>query len=214
MIVGMDRENLRKMKKEKLSNNKKAKTKIWFIDWFKYFEAYLELARVGLLQLDKQEYPPETLFKKDSIYGDQILLIPIIWCLKHSIELLFKFLDIRITQEFSFVHDNTQLNNEIKHAFSKLKISNSVLLKEFIILSDKYFKLKFWDSFITLRSDIYDDANDIFRYPESRGSFSLNIGELHKITEENKLELKKDIERLSKLSLKLYSEITSAKIKK
>lgn len=200
------------MKKEKLSNNKKVKTKTWFINWFKYFEAYLELARIGLLQLDKQEYPPETPFKKDSIYGDQILLIPIIWCLKHSIELLFKFLDIRITQEFSFVHDNTRLHGEIKNAFSRLKISDSELLKELIILSDKYLKLKFWGSFVILRGDIYDDTNDVFRYPESRMNFSLNMEELHKVTEENKLELKRDIERLNKLSLKLYSEITHAKI--
>ena len=38
---------------------------------------------------------------------------------------------------------------------------------------------------------MYDDMNDIFRYPESRVSFSLNIEELHKVTKENKLELKR-----------------------
>ena len=196
-----------------MSNNKKEKTKTWFLNWFKYFEAYLELARIGLLQLDEQKYPPETLFKKDAVYGDQILLIPIIWSLKHSIELLLKALHIRITQEFSLVHDNTQLHNEIKKAFSNLKIADSKLLEEFIVISDKYFRLKFWHSFVVLNSDIYDDMNDIFRYTESRVNFGLNIEELYKVTKENKLELKKDMERLNKLSLKLYSEITKAKIK-
>ena len=196
-----------------MSNNKKEKTKTWFLNWFKYFEAYLELARIGLLQLDEQKYPPETLFKKDAVYGDQILLIPIIWSLKHSIELLLKALHIRITQEFSLVHDNTQLHNEIKKAFLNLKIADSKLLEEFIVISDKYFRLKFWHSFVVLNSDIYDDMNDIFRYPESRVNFGLNIEELYKVTKENKLELKKDMERLNKLSLKLYSEITKAKIK-
>ena len=47
-----------------MSNNKKKKLKLGFLNWFKYFEAYLELARIGLLQLDEQKYPPETLFKK------------------------------------------------------------------------------------------------------------------------------------------------------
>lgn len=196
-----------------MSNNKKEKTKTWFLNWFKYFEAYLELARIGLLQLDEQKYPPETLFKKDAVYGDQILLIPIIWSLKHSIELLLKALHIRITQEFSLVHDNTQLHNEIKKAFLNLKIADSKLLEEFIVISDKYFRLKFWHSFVVLNSDIYDDMNDIFRYTESRVNFGLNIEELYKVTKENKLELKKDMERLNKLSLKLYSEITKAKIK-
>ena len=196
-----------------MSSNKKEKAKTWFLNWFKYFEAYLELARIGLLQLDEQKYPPETLFKKDAVYGDQILLIPIIWSLKHSIELLLKALHIRITQEFSLVHDNTQLHNEIKKAFLNLKIADSKLLEEFIVISDKYFRLKFWHSFVVLNSDIYDDMNDIFRYTESRVNFGLNIEELYKVTKENKLELKKDMERLNKLSLKLYSEITKAKIK-
>lgn len=195
-----------------MSNNKKAKT--WFINWFKYFEAYLEMARIGLLQLEQQKYPPENLFKKDGIYGDQILLVPIIYSVKHSIELLFKSLHIRITHEFPSVHDNTQLHDEIKNVFSKLKISNSEFLNEFIVLSDKYFKLKFWESFVVSSGDIYDEMNDIFRYPESRAKFSLNIEEFHKVTEENKRELKNDIERLNKLSLKLYREITFAKIKK
>ena len=195
-------------------NIHRIKTKTWFLNWFKYFEAYLELARIGLLQLDEQKYSPETLFKKDAVYGDQILLIPIIWSFKHSIELLLKALHIRITQEFSLVHDNTQLHNEIQKAFSNLKITDSKLLEEFIIISDKYFKLKFWHSFVIINSDMYDDMNDIFRYPESRVSFSLNIEELHKVTKENKLELKKDIERLNKLSLKLYNEVALAKIRK
>ena len=108
-----------------MSNNKKEKTKTWFLNWFKYFEAYLELARIGLLQLDEQKYPPETLFKKDAVYGDQILLIPIIWSLKHSIELLLKALHIRITQEFSLVHVITQLHNEIKKAFFNLYFADS-----------------------------------------------------------------------------------------
>jgi len=190
------------------------KTKTWFINWFKYFEAYLELSRIGLLQLDQQKYSPENLFKKDAIYEDQLLLIPIIWSFKHSIELLFKSLHIRITQEFSSVHDNKQLQNELQNVFSKLKIKDLKLLNELIALSDKYFKLKFWDSFMVSSSNIHDNVNDIFRYPESSLNFSLNIEGLHEVTEENKLELKKDIERLNKLSLKLYSEVTHAKIRR
>lgn len=196
-----------------MSNNKKVKTKTWFINWFKYFESYLEMARIGLLQLDQQKYPPENSFKKDAIYGDQILLIPIIWSLKHSIELLLKSMNIRINQEVSLFHDSTQLHNEIKNAFSKLEISDSKLLRELIVLSDKYFKLKFFGSFVVLNGDMRDELNDIFRYPESRVNFRLNIEELHKVTKENKLELKIDIDRLNKLALKLFSEITSAKIR-
>lgn len=195
-------------------NIHRIKTKTWFLNWFKYFETYLEIARIGLFQLDEQKYSPETIFKKDTIYGDQILLIPIIWSFKHSIELLFKALQIRITQEFALVHDNTQLHDEIKKTFSNLKIADSKLLEEFIIISDKYFKLKFWQSFVIINSDICDDMNDMFRYPENRMSFSLNIEELHKVTKENKVELKNDMEKLNKISLKLYNEITLAKIRK
>ena len=196
-----------------MANHKNAKAKTWFVSWFRYFEAYLELAYIGLLQLEQKKYPPENGFKESNIYGDQCLLIPIIWCLKHSIELLFKSLNIRIANEFSLVHDNTQLCDELKNAFSKLKIKDSELLKEFINLSDKYFKLKFWHSFVISSGDVYDDMNDIFRYPESRVNFSLAIKDLHKVTKENLSELKADIGRLDKLSLKLYGEITDAKVR-
>jgi hypothetical protein len=87
----------------------KIKSKAWFINWVKYCQAYLELARIGLLELNDAHHIPKDAFREGSIYTDKILLIPIIWCLKHAIELLFKALNIRITQEFSLVHDNAQL---------------------------------------------------------------------------------------------------------
>jgi predicted acetyltransferase len=62
--------------------------------------------------------------------------------------------------------------------------------------------------------DVVDDSNDVFRYPENKVSFVLDISELHKVTEENRQEIVKDIERLSRLLLKLHSEITTGKIKK
>jgi hypothetical protein len=34
-----------------MPNINKIQAKIWFLNWFKYFEAYLEMARIGLLQL-------------------------------------------------------------------------------------------------------------------------------------------------------------------
>lgn len=197
-----------------MSNRKRIRTKTWFVNWFKYFQAYLEMARIGLLQLDQQKYPPENVFKKDALYGDQILLIPIIWSLKHSIELLFKALHVRISQEFSLVHDNTQLYHETRRSLSGLGITDDQFVEKLINLSDKYFKLKFWNSFLLSSSDIYDDVNDIFRYPESRVNFSLGIEELYKVTEEDKLELKNDIKELTRLSVKLHRQITSAKIRR
>jgi hypothetical protein len=195
-------------------SSKKHKSKAWFINWYKYCQAYLELARIGLLELKDAHHLPKDSFREGAIYTDKILLIPVIWCLKHAIELLLKFLDIRISQEFSSVHDSTQLHDEIQNAFRTLGIKDSKSLSELLDLSDKYYKLKFWDSFLVSSGNINDDSNDILRYPESRTNFVLGIEELHRVTNENQLEIENDIERLNKLLLKLYGEITKAKIKK
>lgn len=198
-----------------MSNNKKVKTKTWFINWYKYCQAYLQLARIGLLELKNETYRENfDMFQRNNIYTDKILLVPIIWSLKHAIELLLKALTSRITKEFSATHENPELHDEIKRAFSSLKINDPELLEELISLSDKYYKLKFWNSFSKSNSDISDDLNDIFRYPESKVNFSLGIEKLHEITEENQLELENDIKRLHKLLLKLHGKITEAKIRK
>jgi len=198
-----------------MSNNKKVKTKTWFINWYKYCQAYLQLARIGLLELKNETYRENfDMFQQNNIYTDKILLVPIIWSLKHAIELLLKALTSRITKEFSATHENPELHDEIKRAFSSLKINDPELLEELISLSDKYYKLKFWNSFSKSNSDISDDLNDIFRYPESKVNFSLGIEKLHEITEENQLELENDIKRLHKLLLKLHGKITEAKIRK
>ena len=39
-----------------MSSNKKIKTKTWFINWYKYCQAYLQLARIGLLELKNETY--------------------------------------------------------------------------------------------------------------------------------------------------------------
>ena len=198
-----------------MSNNKKIKNKTWFINWYKYCQAYLQLARIGLLELKNETYRNNfDMFQQDNIYTDKILLVPIIWSLKHAIELLLKALTSRITKEFSATHENPELHDEIKSAFSSLKINDPELLGELISLSDKYYQLKFWNSFSKSNSNISDNLNDIFRYPESKVNFSLGIEKLHEITGENQLELENDIKRLHKLLFKLHGKITEAKIRK
>lgn len=80
-------------------------------------------------------------------------------------------------------------------------------------MSDKYYKLNFWDSFSRSNSDIKDNYNDVFRYPESKVSFSLDIQRLHEVTEDNQIELESDIKKLETLLFKLNNEITGAKNK-
>lgn len=195
-------------------NNNKIKTKTWFVVWYKYCQAYLQLAQIGLFELKRETYRRNfTSFQQSNIYVDKILLVPIIWSLKHAIELLLKALTSRITKEFSATHINSELQDDLKLAFSSLKINDSELLNELISLSDKYYKLKFWNSFSKSNSDISDDLNDIFRYPESKANLNLGIDKLYEVTTENQLELETDIKKLHKLLFKLHSQINEAKIR-
>lgn len=192
----------------------KMKSGTWFLDWYKYCQAYLHLAQVGILELKYEVYRNRfTLFQQEDIYVDKTLLIPVIWCLKHAIELLLKALTTRITQEFSTTHNNSELYKEVKQAFSILKIRDSKLLEELIVLSDEYYKLNFWSAFPKQNSDVSDNLNDVFRYPESRVDFSLDVSKLHEVTGKNILELEDDIKEFYRLLLKLHGEITRAKVK-
>ncbi|TSC62761.1 MAG: hypothetical protein G01um101448_463 [Parcubacteria group bacterium Gr01-1014_48] len=193
---------------------KKIKSEVWFIHWYKYCQAYLSLAHIGLLELKNETYRKKfDEFEQSNIYTDKILLVPTIWCLKHAIELLFKALIACITKEFSATHENPELHEEIKRALASLKIKDNQLLRDLIFLSDKYYKLNFWNSFSISNSSISDDLNDVFRYPESKVNFNLGIEKFHEVKEENHEELENDIKILHKLLLKLSSKIGEKKSK-
>jgi len=193
---------------------KKIKSGVWFLNYYKYCGGYLNLARIGLMELKDKKYCDKfNAFEKDEIYTDKELLIPIVWCIKHAIELLFKALSSRITKESYLTHENPELHEVIKQAFSSLKITDTKPLEELISLSDKYYKLRFWNSSAILISEISDNQNDVFRYPESKIGFNLGIDKLHEVTNDEETELENDIKRLGKLLLKLHSHITSAKIR-
>lgn len=209
------------LKRKKVSHytrknvNMKKKSKSHFLNWYDYSRGYLRLAHLGLLELKQQKYRNEfNQFTQSDIYDDNIILIPIIWCLKHSIELVLKSFNVRIDKEYSLVHDNAQLQDEIKKSFSNLGIKKPDSLEDLIKLSDKYSKLKFWNSSIISSGEINDSLNDIFRYPESKVDFILSTDSLCMITEKNQQELEEDIELLHRLFLKLHTETTYAKIRK
>jgi len=97
---------------------RKTKNTIWFVIWYRYCLAYLELAHIGIIELKNKNYQKNfDLFAQSNIYTDKIVLVPIIWCLKHAIELLCKALTSRINKDFLPIHDNDELHEELKLAF-------------------------------------------------------------------------------------------------
>jgi hypothetical protein len=191
---------------------KKKKSNAWFLNWHIYCLAYLQMAQIGLLELKEQIYRNKfNQFNQDDIYEDKIILIPIIWSLRHAIELLLKSIDARITKEFLQTHNATELHKEIKAALSSLGIKNSKYASDLSALSNKYLELKFWGNSLVSSSVIRDEHNDVFRYPESSVGFILSLENLQAASDKNLLELSDDLEQLRRLSLKLFSQVNGAK---
>lgn len=193
---------------------KKSKNKVWFLNWYKYCKAYLHLARIGLLELREQQYRDRfSLFNQSDIYEDKIVLIPIIWSLKHATELLLKAVDVRVTQEFLASHDISELQDEIRAALSSIGVTDTKVSDDLSAISEKYLGLKFWEGRLLSKSAVRDEQNDVFRYPESRVGFVLDIENIHKVSSKELLELEDDLEELERILHRLHSRITDAKIR-
>lgn len=204
----------RRKKKEKINSS------AHFLSWYTYCKAYLLAACIGLRELRAQKYRNGfTLFDQDYIYEEKVLLIPIIWSIKHAIELLLKEVDVRVTNKFLSKHDPRQLRTELENALLSLGAKRFEFADKLSAISEKYLRLKFWGGSIT-PINIVDEQNDIFRYPEggvfyypkSNVRFTFPIPRLRRASRDELQELEDDLEQLERLLKALYGQVTDLKI--
>ena len=130
----------------KMNNKKISSSSAHFLLWYEYCKAYLLSARIGFRELSEQKYRNGfTLFDQDYIYEEKILLVPIIWSIKHAIELLLKEVDVRITNNFfRLTHNSDELRDRLKISLSSLGAKRSDFADRLSALSEKYLRLQFW----------------------------------------------------------------------
>ncbi len=176
-----------KIKQKSLSKN----------EWAFIAKSYLTLAYIGIQELKSKKYfnDKEVSILKSGqwqIYDAQLLLIPIIWNLKHAIELVLKAHYVTFLNGYFKIHDTKNLKDGLAKTLNIQEQDNK--FDEFSKIVDKYFHLKFFNGKLIGSSQILDINNDIFRYPEgSKSIFQLDLKTFQKITREEIEELEKDI---------------------
>jgi hypothetical protein len=142
------------------------------VNWFEFITSYYQASRCLIVEY---KTPAEDWYKKP------ILLIPLLYCIRHCIELLLKFLSLANPEKLFSTHDISSLMEKHKKFYENadksilnkvaeiLKTPQSHIeatykknLERLEIISKKYSDVSFLldDGFI-----IDDKKNEVFRYP-------------------------------------------------
>ena len=204
------------MKSTKKSKNKELNANFSYHRWIWYTYGYLSLARVGIEKLEEENKTPGTVtsFENYFSYRKKYLLIPIIYNIKHAIEIILKALKIQVDKKYIKSHDIVDLNEALKRSIKKLGLTvKQTEFNKFASIVRKYYKLEFFNKNkkIINTVSVFDSQNDIFRFPENSANFILDTENLKNISEENTKELLDDIMKLKSLLGIITQNIKEAK---
>lgn len=155
--------------------------------WHNLANAYLELADIGLSHLKLKKN-----FKT---------LLPIIYCIKHGLELYLKGLNVELDYSFLKVHNQKELCNKIYRllSFSEENISeNKKVLSDFISIVWSYHTNLIGGQRIF---ESTDEMNEKFRYLQKE---SYGYSKLRHV---NIDQVKKDIK-----NIKIYGSLLNIKV--
>ena len=132
----------------------------------------------------------------DMMYEVNFLLAPILFNLKHAIEIFLKGLIILNEQEFEKKHDIDKLFKKL------LKRTNKENLKKYLLqlkpLIKKYHQNNFLKDKIKINFTIEDKLNDVFRYPDNKANLQLDfIYIFNRFNEKDIKEIQQDLQALS-----------------
>ena len=200
---------------------KKETTRLSKYDWMMYARSYLKMAQIGIEELKNQKYIDPGL-DRIFFYEEKLILIPVIWNLKHAIELIIKTLGITIDKQYFTEHNLDILKVDLEKSLKELGIEKPKKIEDLAIIIDKYYKCEFWNKKLIKTGNVFDVKNDIFRYPESKTSFKSNILQILKdipFNDEARYsreteELSDDIKELKSLLGIISAQIERSKFKR
>ena len=200
----------------KKTNPKEKKSNLTKINWQFVAESYLTLACLGIEKL--KNYIHLSILKKGKwnngergrrqVYEAQLLLIPIVWNIKHALELTLKAHNVNFQGTYLKIHDLNDLKGELVNIFKIDEDNQDKKFGEFVKLVDRYYEMKMFDRKLL---NVYDFANDFLKYPEgSDAGTQLDLYAFGKITEKEIDYLVEDI-KLIKLRLAIPGDHQSLK---
>lgn len=195
------------------NNIKKSNSSYHRWKWFSY--SYLALVEIGLKKLREEINHPSNVkdIKHYFVFCKKYLFIPIIYNLKHALEIILKGLNIQGNNGYIQTHDIMLNNNALQSIINESTDNQNI--NTLIDIINKYYRMEFFNKILVQKIKISDIHNDIFRFPENSVKFSLDsecFGRLKK-QEINEFidELEKDIALLFKLLITISEDISDAK---
>ncbi len=192
-----------------IKNPKNRITNLSKYEWMSYATSYLSMARIGIEELISQNYIRKTSFEHLFSYENKGLLIPIIYNIKHAIEIIVKSLGININKQYLISHDLNDLANDLKIKMPEIK--KPKIVNEFSVIINKYYKCEFWDKKLINTAKILDVKNDIFRFPDNSAAFVIDLEVLKTINCNEIQELQDDIRIANQYLGIINSQINKSK---
>ncbi|MDD5463926.1 MAG: hypothetical protein PHP62_02165 [Candidatus Moranbacteria bacterium] len=174
-----------------------------FITYEHFAKTYLLMARISLLaidgSIDKKKLNPDDNWRLES----GLILIPIIYCIRHSIELFLKSIDIGNTISYLKTHDNKELSKVLLSI--KAPLADFKKIKKIINKYTSYCFSKELIENVSKKQSIktFDSMNELFRYPDNDINLAICGKNLHLLKSSEVLQ---DIEDI-KLIFGRYSSI-------
>lgn len=220
----------------KVGKQNKQTKKATIEEWLCFSWSYLELAKIGCdYWIIRLKNPKEFLDKYSEFSSDFVTtrsFLPIIFNIKHSLELFLKRVSSSLDIKTEYIHDLLELSKNLegvdwdkirikinkissttKSNSQDIKVAKEICQKKNHLEEKTDILLKITKSyyhlipFINIIDDglvLSDVKNDAFRYPENYLSVTFDYREFtEKITKDNFDRVKKDIEEISKC----YSDI-------
>ncbi len=150
---------------------RKKQTNVNFITAEHFAKTYLEAAAILLKQHRQDSEKPGN--DLSPTFG--LLLIPILYCIRHSIELFLKRLDIGASRSYLLTHDIDKLRQQLESAGFFSSSSSSHSDGTFLKVIKKYETYDF-DPALVLGAEV-DSDNEIFRFPEDKKGKMRIIGQ-------------------------------------
>lgn len=172
----------------------KAKNKY---DWLEFAQSFLLLARLACQELEDTQTKKHSKTTRhdqgvDFPYSETDLFIPIVFNIKHGIEVFIKTLRIISIGDYEEGHDLKDLFKDLKQVLPLSKIKqtkdgrgNEITqedidnmpgnIAELEGLTLKYYHCEFIRRGKKL-VNIYDKTNDIFRYPNNKAEVKIDLG--------------------------------------
>ncbi len=176
---------------------KKQQTNLSKYNWIFFAKSYLALACIGIEEIKEKKYcnQPTFLWRVSTqVYDAKLLLIPIIWNIKHAIELVLKAHSVTFQKGYLKTHNLSDLKDGLVNTLGIKDQSKDEKFDELVSIVDKYYKLEVFDGKLLNHQTTFDIKNDILRYPEeNKANFKLNLKAFGKVIDKELIELQKDV---------------------